>query len=643
MLSTTTSGSLVPPVSPQEFREQVRSHTDIVGLIGESIGLQPRSGGREYVGLCCFHPDNNPSLRVYPDKQSFRCWSCSTGGDCFTFVMERENVTFPEAVEILARRANLEVPKFISGKTPEQESTRTKLLEALAWAESQFHDTLVNSPAGQAAREYLNERGVSQEMIRKFRLGFHPDNRSWLLDRAKGKFPPKLLVEASLAGQKEWGYYDNFVNRVMFPIHNERGQAVSFGGRILPGSSDPKKYWNGLESPVFHKSRLVYAIDKSREAIRDTDCVLVVEGYTDCIACHQFGVGNVVATLGTALTDSHVTVLKRFARKVILVFDGDDAGQGAASRAVERFLAQDVDLRILTLPGKTDPAEFLELQGAEEFNKLAEKAPEAWEFRFQAARKKFGTDTIDGRQRVLEEMLEVLACVPAIASSVREPMLVANLAHRLGVAEAKVLEQLREIRHRQKSTPQTAITKSEQPQPDQGVKKILDGKISANERLECDLLEIILAAPQSLHFITGSGLETTFRNSVLSHLMHSCLVEFHSTGELTLTGLINRMPTPELKSLIVWFDEQASAKDLANRLREDDQEDSGCPELLQRILNAFRQRDIKQSHQDVSIKISEASGGQSGFDDATLQLLKQKQELLKTQHETRKAGAQRPA
>lgn len=635
---------MVPAVSPQEFREHVRSHTDIVGLIGESIGLQPRSGGREYVGLCPFHPDNNPSLRVYPDRQSFRCWSCSTGGDCFTFVMEREKVTFPEALEILARRANLEVPKFVSGRSEGEESTRSKMLEALAWAEAQFHETLLNSPAGQPGREYLNERGVSQEMIRKFRLGFHPDNKTWLLDRAKGKFTPKLLVEASLAGERDWGYADNFVNRVMFPIHNERGQAVSFGGRILPGSTDPRKYWNGLETPVFHKSRLVYALDKARETIRETDQVLIVEGYTDCIACHQHGVKNVVATLGTALTDSHVTLIKRFSRKVVLVFDGDDAGQGAAAKSVERFLAQDVDLRILTLPDKTDPAEFLELHGKEEFSSLAAKAPEAWEYRFQVSRAKHGIDTIDGRQRVLEEMLGVLACVPEMASSVREPMLVANLAHRLGVAEPKVRERLIEIRRQQNKTNHTAFPTPKPALPDQGIRKIQAGKLSSSERLECDLLELMIAAPEYVEFVRDSELETTFRNPVLSHLMHSCLVEVQSSGELTLTGLMNRMPNSEMKSLVVWFDEQASAKDLAKRLREDVRDESGCPELLQQILVAFRQRDISQSHQDVSVKISEASGGQSGFDEATLQLLKQKQDLLRAQHETRKVGASpRPA
>ena len=340
-----------------DFREAVRTRTDLVSLIGESVGLKSLRGGREFIGLCPFHDDHNPSMHVYPDRQTFRCWVCNTGGDCFTFVMEESKVGFREALEMLAKRANLEMPRnFSRGEAGASQGDKSQIMEALLWAQNLFHAMLFRDhPAAKTALSYLEQqRGLSRETIKQFRLGYHPDDWNWLTNQARGKFSPEVLEAARLIGKRENGpgYYDNFVNRILFPIWNERGQPVAFGGRVMPGADDSHgKYWNSPESVVFHKSRLVYALNIARDAIRKTDHAIVTEGYTDCIALHQAGITNVVGTLGTALTDQHVATLRRFVPKVVLVYDGDDAGQMAAERAVERFLAQDVDLRILTLPG----------------------------------------------------------------------------------------------------------------------------------------------------------------------------------------------------------------------------------------------------------------------------------------------------
>ena len=215
------------------------------------------------------------------------------------------------------------------------------------------------------------------------------------------------------------GYYDYFVDRVMFPIRDMQRRPVAFGGRMLPGDTreNAPKYFNSLESVIFTKSRLLYGFDHARDAIRKSDTVVVVEGYTDCITTHQYGQLNVVGTLGTALTESHVTNLKRFARKVVLVYDGDDAGQNAAERALTKFLAQEVDLRIMTLPAGLDPADFLATHGAEAFAKNVEQAPEAWQHKFKRTVARYGVDSIDAKDRVLDEMLEVLATVPHTGGS----------------------------------------------------------------------------------------------------------------------------------------------------------------------------------------------------------------------------------
>lgn len=615
--------------SPQEFREEVRARSEIVGLIGESVALQPRSGGREYVGLCPFHDDHNPSMRVYPDRQTFRCWSCNTGGDCFAFVMEREKVTFPEALEILARRAHIELPKFVTGQSPQQENNRARLFEALQWAEETFHRCLLEAPEAAPARDYLQQRGVTPEMVRRFRLGFHPNEWTWLLQKARatGKFSQSLLIDARVAGERDGRAFDFFVNRVLFPIHNERGQTVSFGGRILPGSQDDAKYWNGPESPVFHKSRLLFAIDKARDAIREQDQALIVEGYTDCIACHQFGVQNVVGTLGTALTDSHVTAIKRFTRKVVLVFDGDAAGQAAAARAVERFLAQDVDLRILTLPEGQDPADFLAASGAEAFRQLAETAPEAWDFRFRLAREKHGVQTLDGRGRILEEMLAVLAQVPALATSVREPLLIANLSQRLSVPEVLVRRQLQQVRTGGPRLVRVENHAVESRPYQEQVRQLMSGRLKSGDHVECDLLQMLLAAPEQLHFIEQAVEEYPLRHRLLSGLLRRCFEELEERGTLTVGGLLDRLSDPDVKCLLVWLDEQAHAKGLAQKINESESDAEGCPRLLRQVLNALQKREAEHSLAPVAIQLSQSTDGRTAIDPATEALLRQAAEF----------------
>ncbi|MEZ5941566.1 MAG: DNA primase [Planctomycetaceae bacterium] len=638
---------------PQDFREAVRSQTEIVALIGEVIALQPRAGGREYVGLCCFHDDRNPSLVVYPGQQTFRCWACNTGGDVFTFVRERENVGFRDALEILARRAGLPIPQRISGRTQDEELKLARVFEVLQWAENIFHKTLLDSDQAEPARRYLYDRGFDDELIREFRLGFHPNDWNFILNQSGGRYSSKLLREARLVGERDDGsHYDYFVNRVLFSIRNERGQPVAFGGRILPGSTDKSKYFNSPESIVFHKSRLLYGIDKAREAIREEDVVLVTEGYTDCIACHQHGVKHTVATLGTALTDAHVTALKRYTRKVVLVFDGDTAGQNAALKAAARFLAQDVDLRILTLPNGADPADFLELNGGDALAKLVDNAPEAWEFSFQAARLRHGIDTIDGRSRILEDMLALLAQVPDMATNVKEGFLIANLAQRLGVSEQSVRDRIKEVRRTQHARPQQVI--EEQPEDhEQDVKRLLRGQFSRDDRLECDLLEIMLATPAAVPFVrralstddNGESLEpheaaTVLRNPALRAILEVFLELAAVRDVVNLPMVLDQLSEQRsLTRLVVWIDARAREKRLDEKIHSLGVNPAdGCPLLLQQSLANLKWRQEEQSQQHVAIQLSQQSDGPQGLDEATQELLRQAAEFHK-QRANRRTGS----
>jgi DNA primase len=527
----------------QRFKEEVRSRTDIVGLISESVTLQPQRGGREFKGLCPFHDDHNPSMVVYRDRQSFKCWSCQTGGDCFAFVMKRENVGFREALEMLALRAHLELPKRHPGGHsaghPDGEITaenKNKLFEIVAWAENEFHECLLKEPVAERARRYLRERGISANSMSRFKLGYHPDDWQWLIGRARGRYTAQQLAIVRLAGERDGnnGFFDYFADRVMFPIRDSQKRPVAFGGRQLPDKPNPEmgKYWNSPEHILFQKSRMLYALDHAREHISKSHTVVVTEGYTDCIMAHQYGLTNVVATLGTALNESHVNHLKRFAQRVVLVFDGDDAGKNAAEKALPKFLAQEIDLRILTLPDNLDPADFLLERGPDQLRSMLDGAKEAWEQKLRLTVERHGLETIDSKNRVLNEMLEIISQVPVQAGiglgsnwQLRESVIIGGLSQELKISEAIIRDKLIELRTIHQQSNGTGV--SCRPYDDDAeTQHAVDCSFPRNptrdEGAERELLEVIFAFPSQIGRIRKEISLADFTNSHLRELLEIC-------------------------------------------------------------------------------------------------------------------------
>lgn len=620
-----------------DFKETVRGQTDIVSLIGETVRLSSVRGGREFVGLCPWHDDHNPSMRVYPDRQTYRCWSCNKGGDCFTFVMEIEHVEFRDALEILAQRAGLPIPRRSKGSHGPSGSEKSKLLEALLWAQGLFQESLRSDPAAEPARRYLAERGFKPETIAQFRLGFHPNDWSWLLNRARGRFTPEQLTAAGLTKERDegTGHFDYFVNRVMFPIHNERGQPVGFGGRVLPGDdSGFGKYFNSTENAVFHKSRLVYALNHARDAIKEIETAVVVEGYTDCIACHQAGLKNVVATLGTALTEMQVTTIKRFARKVVLVYDGDQAGVDASERAVSRFLAQDVDLRILTLPAGQDPAEFIGEHGPDSLQDLINNAPEAFDFAFGIYRRRFGVETVDSRERIMNQLVNLLAGVPRMAKNVREGLLLHRTAERLGIAEEVVRQQYQQAR-RASSPRTTSVNENTNRRVDRAqmpahAARILAGQPTRDDRLECELLQCLVADLQWIGAVRQEIGTGDFTNPTLRNIAQACFDIDEVGGEsLAFTHLLSALDGDEpAKQLAIWLDEQAATKHIGESLRpesanQEPHTTDDCPLLLRRSIDELKWRREEQSHKRMAIELSEQCEGARSLDAETERLLRQ--------------------
>jgi DNA primase len=389
---------------PEDKIEEVRLAADVVDVVGKRVRLTQK--GKDFWGLCPFHGDSDPSLKVDRGRGTWHCFGCSEGGSVFTFVMKDEALSFPEAVRELAVRYGVEMPA--PKLTPDQRKKielRDRLLRVLEMA-GKFFVQQLNSPSGRQAREYLfQQRGLDEDTVRTFGLGYAPD--AWeALGRylADQKISRELAVDAGLVINRDRGdgAYDRFRGRVMFPIRDAMGKLVSFGGRIL-GDGEPK-YMNGPESPAFSKSRTLYNLNLARTAMRKKDRALVVEGYFDVITCAAHGFSETVAPMGTALTAEQVRRLKGQAAEAVLVFDGDQAGMRAATRSLPVFLGEAMNARVLILPQDDDPDTFLRKQGSEAFEEAIGQARPLVEMVLDSIVAQGDLGTPEGKSRVVGEV-----------------------------------------------------------------------------------------------------------------------------------------------------------------------------------------------------------------------------------------------
>ena len=394
---------------------QVQQANDIIDVIGEHVSLKKK--GREMVGLCPFHDDHSPSMNVNPVKQIFKCFACGAGGDVFKFLQMRENLTFPQAIERLAERAGIrlesrQMPRRVQIGTetgesrPIEDVDPNRLAKANAWAAKYFQQKLNDAKLGKFARDYLAERKISPESVEKWQLGLAINSPDGLVRESKAnKAVLKLLGQAGLlVGQNQ----DKFVNRLMFTITDVTGRVIGFGGRTLDDNG--AKYINSPTTVLFDKSNSLYGLEQARHEIVSTGTAVVVEGYTDCIMAHQFGCGNVVAALGTSFTAGHGRILKRYAKKVILIFDSDVAGIEAANRALDVCLAQRIDIKLASVPEGKDPCDFLLAAGKEGFERIIAEAVDVFQFKWDRLREKFATDdTLAGKKSAIDEYLQTIA------------------------------------------------------------------------------------------------------------------------------------------------------------------------------------------------------------------------------------------
>ena len=440
-----------------DLKERVRDAVDIVDVIGSTLPLQPQ--GRNFVTRCPWHNDKRPSMTVNQERQTWKCWPCDIGGDVFSFIMRRDGVDFPTALRALAEQAGIQVEDYRRGKktTPGSPDDKETLFSAMKIVADEYFQILESGTSDDAkiAREYLSSRGVDDENRKRFRIGFAPDQWSFAVDLlAKKGFSGEVAQAAGVASAKRSGdgHVDMFRGRLMFPIHDLQDRAIALGGRVIPeiakrhGENAGGKYINGRETLLFRKSHQLYGLQLSREAIRREKEALVMEGYTDVVAARQAGVEPVVAVLGTALGEQHVKILKRFAQRVVLVLDGDQAGQNRADEVLELFVRASVDLRVLTLPDGSDPADFLAEHGQDAFRELVQSAPDALDHKLSKLTS--GVDVKRDTHAVstaVDTMLGIVAKAPR-SDDLRVDQLLIRMSETFGFAAERLERRLDQLR-----------------------------------------------------------------------------------------------------------------------------------------------------------------------------------------------------
>lgn len=389
----------------EEDKNKVRDATDLVALVQETVELKPR-GGNDLWGCCPFHGEKTPSFHVIPSTQVWHCFGCDQGGDAFTYVMMRESLSFPESIRYLADRAGIELEEDRSFK---RAGTKRNRLVEVCEETAEFYHTLLMRGKDARGREYCKGRELDAATCRKYSLGFAPGHGALVRHLGSKGFTPQEMIDANVAFRsRSGGLVDRFFDRVIFPIYDEQGRCIAFGGRALDKEKTNAKYLNTSETSIFHKGRNLYGFNWAKDHIVNANEVIVVEGYISAMSCWKAGIENIVAVLGTALTESHVKTLTRFTKKIIYMFDGDAAGQKAARRAIQFIEKDDIDLRCVVLPDGMDPDDFVRARGGAALRALLDESIPLMDFVFGKLEEESDISTPGGRAKAMRSALELI-------------------------------------------------------------------------------------------------------------------------------------------------------------------------------------------------------------------------------------------
>ena len=554
--------------------DEVRAAVNIVSLVSEYVALKKR--GRNYVARCPFHNEKTPSFNVSEEKQIFMCFGCGLGGDVFKFLMQIEHLTFPEAVRFLADRRGIKLPEVTAAAPAPAGPNTDTLRKAMAEAAAIYNRTLLESQEGKQALAYLGERGITRETVDRFQLGYSPASGDALIQLMKSRgYTLEVLEECGLAKRSEDGsrFYDNFRGRIMFPITDVQGRPLAFGGRTM--GDRPPKYLNSPETRLYNKSRNLFGLSFSKEAIKAQDQAILVEGYMDFIIPFQHGVENLVASLGTALTQQQVELLGRYTREVVVSYDPDSAGIAAAQRSLDLFLEGDFRVKILRLPAGQDPDVFVRTAGPEEYRKRAGESVPYLEFLLDAAIQNEGVLDAKKKVRVMNAVLPYLAKLP---SAVERSDYVFQFARRLGIEDQQLLAETRRAAQQKKV-------------------RLDEARVSSAESMrfaEKRLLQLLLGYSELQQQILPLCSMQDFEGLAAEKIFAILLDGFHRNQLSTFEGLYRQFAGEAQQALLA-------------QLQIEEVPESPSAETAESFLNALRTMRLASYKQKILTKIAEAA------------------------------------
>ncbi len=582
---------------PDEVVETVRLRADIIGVISQYVVLKKK--GKYHFGPCPFHNEKEPSFAVMPEKQIFHCFGCGVGGDVFRFLMLKENMSFPEAVRKLAEQNGVAVPVGVNSIDREEVKREDRAYEINKKAKDFYRHVLQTHDMANEARQYLAERGFSREVLELFQVGFAlPAWNGLLTSLSKHGFKPKELAEVGLAatGEGSGRFYDRFRNRIMFPIWDDRGRVVGFGGRVLDETQP--KYLNTSETPYFSKGRVLYGLHLAKLPVREEGFVIVMEGYLDVITACQFGVTNAVASLGTSLTREQVRLLMRHTKDIVVAFDADSAGVAATLRGLALLMELGCRVRVVDIPDGKDPDQFIRRQGVQAWNSLVENAFSLVEYTLKKAIGQKEIRTVAEKVKIAQQVLPSLA---GLQSEVEKEEGIKVLAKNLSLSWDTVAGELRRFEdlHRKKWPNPDNIAKrkhnilSREDQPD------------ARDRAERGILRLVLEDPALGKVISEERGEILFHRPFHRKVFNLCL-ETAGSRVYNPVMIFNHLASDEQELLSGLLMEEIPGGDR--------------PQILRGLVGAIDRIEIKERKEQLLREISSAE--KIGDQEQVTQLLR---------------------
>ena len=529
-----------------ELLNEIRSRNDIVDIISQYVVLKRK--GRNYFGLCPFHNEKSPSFSVSPDKQIFKCFGCNVGGDVFKFIMKVENISFFESVQYLAERAGIEIPSQVN----EEDEKRARLKKAvydLNLCAAEFYHQNLYKPTSKEAQEYIKKRKLDNNTLKSFMIGYAGSNNELYAYLKQKGFNEAVMMASSLIGKSENGrYYDKFRNRLMIPIQDVRNRVIAFGGRVLDDSKP--KYINSPENIVYSKGRNLFGLNVAKKHTNGMlKRILIVEGYMDAISLYQRGITNVVASLGTALTDNQGRLLRRNAEEVILGYDADGAGQNAILRGMGILQSMGVDLRVLQISGAKDPDEFVIKYGPDRFRKCMDDAISVVEYKVKTLKQTLNIENVNDRIKFLNEIAKTLA---DIDNTIEREVYIDKIAQTYKISKEAINAEIGKLIYKNTAKPQTLERKViEVAQTKQD--EVVDEKTLRREKM--------------LIYLLANYPEQSFKR--IYSVVHLDLIKGEENKEIIQKLYENYSKKENAENIIDWFENEAVVNYISGILVED--------------------------------------------------------------------------